>query len=166
MRGPTVVVVWDIHTGAEVAKIPFKQELLTYNSPDSDSDGIRRVGALAFDPTGELFAVGGMDGYVQLWNAKSWKREDTLKHDDWVTSLAFSGHDGSVLITGAMDFTAKLWNVTALPAMLLHVLDHGADVLAVAVTGNVTVGLDDGSLAATAGFYVFSNSKLERMFLT
>src|SRR3546814_3450543 len=52
--------------------------------------GLQRVFALAFSPDGSMFAAGGYDGSMIVWDTASWKRVHEVKSDDLVLSLAFS----------------------------------------------------------------------------
>ncbi len=55
--------------------------------------------ALAFSPDGSMFAVGGFDGSMIVWDTSSWKRLHEVMIDDLVLSLDFSP-DGRVLAAG------------------------------------------------------------------
>jgi WD40 repeat protein len=67
--------------------------------------------SVAIGPDGETVAVGYAPSDVILWNAP---REEMLAelrgHDNWVVSLAFSP-DGALLVSGAGDGTARVWEV-------------------------------------------------------
>ncbi len=97
-------VVWDSVSGKAVKRL--KHEGLY-------------VHAVAYSPDGKWIATGSNDpvnGYVQLWNAETGDRvarafgnKDTA-HSDAVLSVQFS-KDGSKLLTGSYDNSARLWDV-------------------------------------------------------
>ena len=67
---------------------------------------------MAFSPKGDVLATGCVDTTVQLWDAKTGARLQTLKgHTEWVTSVAFNPK-GSLLASGGADGTVQLWIMT------------------------------------------------------
>ena len=70
------------------------------------------VQAVAFSPTGDVYATAGRDRQIQLWDARTRKRRgEPLKgHENAVRALAFSP-DGALLASGGADNSARLWEV-------------------------------------------------------
>lgn len=67
--------------------------------------------SVSLSPDGSTLAVGYAPYDIILWNARTGERQRLLKgHSNWVVSLAFSA-DGSRLISGAGDSTARVWDV-------------------------------------------------------
>ncbi len=81
------------------------------------------VTSLAFDPTGDVLAIGTINGQIQLWDVADVAGNllDTLaEHRGTVTSLAFLPHPPAIsediggpgraiLISGSADQTVRLW---------------------------------------------------------
>src|SRR5581483_5493715 len=83
-------------------------------------------------PAGEnKFDSPVVPGKVQIWDVATMKPVATLEgHTDRVAALAFSP-DGSLLVTGGVDSTARVWDLKTNEAT--HVIkDHGKEVTAVA----------------------------------
>ena len=57
-----------------------------------------------------LLATAGVDRTIKLWNAEGKEQGTLAGHKDWITSVAFSS-DGTQLISGSYDRTAKIWDV-------------------------------------------------------
>ncbi|MFM7073231.1 MAG: protein kinase domain-containing protein, partial [Planctomycetota bacterium] len=75
--------------------------------------GAAEVFAVAFSPDGSQLAVGSSakPQYVSLWDPRDGRRLGGLAgHSDSVLSVRFS-RDGSRLLTGSYDNTARLWNL-------------------------------------------------------
>ncbi len=70
------------------------------------------VQAVAFSPTGDVYATAGRDRQIQLWDARTrTRRGEPLKgHENAVRALAFSP-DGALLASGGADNSARLWEV-------------------------------------------------------
>jgi WD40 repeat protein len=97
------VQVWDIRSGAVVAKL---------------ADKMVKVSALAFSPDGRWLATAGEGERVRVWDVKTWKLRGTLQgQKSEVTALAFHP-EGRWLATGGEDGRVLLWDLTvALPAV-------------------------------------------------
>ena len=102
--------VWEIASGKLLHVLPH------------GGSGIA-VSAIAFSPDGKYIATGSnkQDDYIQLWDAQTGKRiprtfgvdgktDSAVEHTGDVLSVAFS-RDGSRLLTGSRDRTARLWDV-------------------------------------------------------
>ncbi|MCY4403746.1 MAG: WD40 repeat domain-containing protein [Candidatus Poribacteria bacterium] len=77
----------------------------------------------AVSSVNSLFAIGGRDGLIELWNGKTTKRMLTFKgHTGKIKALAFST-DESVLASGSDDMSIRLWN-TRSGNQLLKLTDH------------------------------------------
>jgi WD40 repeat protein/serine/threonine protein kinase len=73
------------------------------------------VFALAFSPDGKQLAAGtnARPDFVTIWDAATGQKTGTLKgHSDAVLSVAYS-RDGSKLLTGSYDNTARLWDLAS-----------------------------------------------------
>jgi len=89
--------VWDLATGKPLLTLEHGMYVHT----------------VAYSPDGRTIATGSDDaaGEIRLWDAESGALKKTLDaHTDQVLSVAFS-RDGSRLLTGSYDNTARLWNV-------------------------------------------------------
>ncbi|MDH3591032.1 MAG: protein kinase [Planctomycetota bacterium] len=103
--------------------------------------------AAAFSPGGDLLALGGFDGRIQLCSTAKGEIVRVLEgHKKAVRTLAFSP-DGSRLVSGAGDGTVKEWQVATgaaagefrLPAAVVHATPD------VAVARDGTIRRKDGS---------------------
>ena len=67
--------------------------------------------SVAFDPEGELLAVGTANSEIRLWQAKDTKPLQTFfGHHDWVWAIAFRPHS-NILASGSGDKTVRLWDI-------------------------------------------------------
>ena len=110
------------------------------------------VNAMAIVGDGSQIAAGGADNLIRMWNIASATR------NKWPTQpravAAFSGHAQPItslanvpgmparVLSGSADGSARLWNLA--DGKIIHKLDHGSPVTAVAVR-------PDGARFATAG---------------
>ncbi len=128
------VRLWDAATGVERARL---------------GGHVGRVQAIEFSPDGSLVATATMDGAVRLYSVPDGAFLDEVRHSRSVDCLAFDG-DGSRLLTGSRDLTARLWQLQRDPggglrARELRVFVGNTDQL-------LAVGFDrPGQLAVTAG---------------
>ena len=71
------------------------------------------VTSVAFSQDGEFLACGTREA-VTVWNVTTWQLVNTLRHNDWVSSVSFSPTDLPILASGSEDNRVNLWNaVTA-----------------------------------------------------
>lgn len=67
--------------------------------------------SLAVSPNGDLIAIGGEDGLIQMWQISTGQMLHTIQaHTTYVFALTFSP-DGQTLVSGGMDFGTKFWDV-------------------------------------------------------
>ncbi|KAF9346035.1 hypothetical protein BGX26_002493, partial [Mortierella sp. AD094] len=84
-------------TGAQFGELPFLKE-------DCEAK------YCAYSPDSTLFAVALSDGNVSLYEAKTWKKSQTLSgHSDAVNCIAFS-KTGNQVVSASSDNTLKLWD--------------------------------------------------------
>lgn len=70
----------------------------------------KSVKSLAVSPDGSIFASGGDDNNLILWDLNTGRRIRTISaHKAAVNAIAFSS-DGNTLATGSEDKTVRLWN--------------------------------------------------------
>lgn len=97
------------------------------------------VNTASFSPDGTRFVAGGSDTVLQVWDTATWKHVAALAHPDPITQTAF-GDDG-VLITGAVDGTARLWDIANdLPERLIGIV------------GDSSFSADGSKAAAVSGW--------------
>ena len=93
------VVLWDVTN----PNLPGKQEFSHGNS--------HLVNSVSASPDGKLFASGGLDMTVIVWELATGKRvlDQPIRHNDWVWRVAFSP-DGTRVASASQDGTVKVWN--------------------------------------------------------
>ncbi|KAG2143534.1 quinon protein alcohol dehydrogenase-like superfamily [Suillus bovinus] len=92
--------LWDLATG-----VMLKQLYEHYSDVSS-------LVELAVSRDGQLIASGHTGGEITVWYGETEKSTQYIKaHSDWICSLDFAA-DGTVLATGSLDKTTKLWNTT------------------------------------------------------
>jgi WD40 repeat protein len=74
-----------------------------------DSD-MGSVVSVAWSADGQTLAAGTFDGFIKLWNARTWREMATLRaHTSLVTALEFS-RDKRHLVSGSYDSTWRVWS--------------------------------------------------------
>lgn len=72
---------------------------------------IDKGSAIAFHPNSPIFALGGWDSTLRLWDLSQPQEIAVMKgHISYVYSVAFSP-DGQTLASGSLDKTVRLWDV-------------------------------------------------------
>ena len=95
---------WDAASGKELAALPVPK-----GAPSAEA-----LTCLACSADGQTWAAGGATGDVYLWEMATAKLRGVQKgHRSWITSLDFSP-DGAQLISGSVDTTALVWDLTGL----------------------------------------------------
>jgi len=144
--------IWDAETGEPQHHNP------RWRAPWNRLWGASRNGpeAILYAPDGSLLvavATGRIGEKMRIREVGTGRHRATLEHRHWLRTAAVS-HDGSLLVTGGGDNTARVWRLprrlspTALLRLrqqpLLTLSGHGDDVTAV-------VFAPDGTLIATGG---------------
>lgn len=93
----------------------------------------KSVKSLAVSPDGSIFASGGDDNNLILWDLKTGRRILTISaHKAAVNAIAFSS-DGNTLATGSEDKTVRLWNAKT-GSRLRTLAGHAGGVNAIALS--------------------------------
>lgn len=87
------------------------------------NDNKNQLTGMAFNPDSQLMAISDVNGTVRLWSTsgKQWNSNGRLSeqlaelkgHQSSVYSLVFSP-DGKILVTGSVDGTIRLWDLSGL----------------------------------------------------
>jgi WD40 repeat protein len=102
------VKVWDIKTGELKHSIALWAD---FSHEVGDQKRDPEVWSMAFSPDTKLFATGGFDGTLRLWDLGTGRERDVLKRTGGlVFSLAFSP-DGTLLVSSGYDGTLLVWDV-------------------------------------------------------
>ena len=124
------VVVRRTHGGANRLEIPHD----------------KHIAALAVHPREPIFATGGHDNIVRLWDLDTGKPVAAqIVHTDYLRSLAFSPEGGS-LATGSDDRTARVWRLARPTESKLRFPHVRAVVSLVAGNGFMITGCSDGGI--------------------
>lgn len=104
---------------------------------------------MSVDPSGEVVAAGSLDSFdVHIWSVQTGQLLDQLSaHEGPVSALAFAP-DGSTLVSGSWDRTARIWSIFS-RTQTSEPLQLQADVLDVAVrpdSAQIAVSTLDGQL--------------------
>lgn len=101
---------------------PFKYKLTI-------SDHARFVQSVRFSPNGELFASGGFDGKMFLYNASTYEKVGEFgspAHSGGIYAVAWSP-DNTKILTASGDKTCKIWDASTLSVVTEFVM--GTDVM-------------------------------------
>ena len=102
--------------------------------------------AVAFSADGEHVVTVGKDGIARVYHADTGQPLfDLAGHRDWVTSAAFTGDVGSLVVTGSADGTMRAWDAVFQP-VTVELADVGQPVEGIEFTddGQLRVGTVDG----------------------
>ncbi|KAI1505866.1 WD40-repeat-containing domain protein [Biscogniauxia marginata] len=104
---------------------------------------------MAVDPSGEVVAAGSLDSFdIHIWSVQTGQLLDRLAgHEGPVCSLKFAP-DGSLLISGSWDRTARMWSIFG-RTQTSEPLQLQADVLDIAVrpdSAQLAISTLDGQL--------------------
>lgn len=92
----TELRVWETATGKEIVSRP-----LAPGRP-----------VLALSPDGKTLATVDVQMVIRLWDTQTWQEKAAIKgHGNVVRSLAYSP-DGTHLVSGSLDQTARVWNLS------------------------------------------------------
>jgi hypothetical protein len=70
------------------------------------------VRALAFAPDGKLFAAGGGDGSIRLWNTEDGSLQQSIETNSVSSVLSLAFHpNGTMLLSGHHDGTVRMWQL-------------------------------------------------------
>ena len=102
----SIIKLWDVPTRTNTTTFPSVTEAVSLGSL---IPGVFVPNAyISFSPDGILIAS-TIDEGVALWNTETSTHHTLFGHTDVVLSVSFSG-DGSLLATGALDGTVRLWD--------------------------------------------------------
>lgn len=127
------VILWDVETGRRILDSrPNNSDPNLRKEPSLAPGHVGHVlsVAVADDQGGNIFASGGTDRLVRIWDARVGKQVDALRgHRGSVNALAF--REGSMqLFSGSADRTVKIWNIDDM-AYVETLFGHGAEICAV-----------------------------------
>ena len=115
--------------GKLLAAVGTSDTIKAWRLPQGEPLGDRFVGhdqspeEIRFTPDGKTIVTGAPDGTVRVWDAKSGRQIEELKHDRPVSGLALSP-DGRRILSSGLDDTVRLWDRES--GKLLHKLKgHG-----------------------------------------
>jgi WD40 repeat protein len=87
------------------------------------SHGHLNLGAVTFDPTGQLIVTGDTDGVIRVGPIGAAEPHLLFGHQGWILSVAVS-LDGRWLATGAVDGTIRIWPMPDMDQPPFHTLPY------------------------------------------
>ena len=90
---------------------------------------LKEVQAVSFSPDSQIFAIGDVDGKIEVWNRGGSLRKSFNAHNRTVSGLSFSP-DGQIFASASWDGAVKLWNKDGSLRQTLR--DHGSSLFGVA----------------------------------
>lgn len=121
----------------------------------------KSVKSLAVSPDGSIFASGGDDNNLILWDLKTGRRILTISaHKAAVNAIAFSS-DGKTLASGSDDKTVRLWDVRT-GTRLRTLSGHAGGVNAIALSGDGQT-LASGSQDKTVRLWNLGTGEVRRI---
>jgi len=125
------VTLWEVATGRPRRYFGKKPKELVRADPFEEDNGIgaflpllgrlpiishqsEASAALLFSPRSTLLCLGGPDNEIKLWNVATGKQEAQVHGDEGETTCLDFSPDGKRLVSGSMNTTALIWDVTAL----------------------------------------------------
>jgi WD40 repeat protein len=134
------LLIWEALSGKKIRTVQIPRQ-----DPSRTDLGELSV---AFAPQGKLFASGGVDGYLRVWDPRKERVLHRLDgHYGPVLSIGFFTN-GRLLVSGGDDQLARIWDVTA-GRELKRLLGHSGSVTSVLPAPNgkvVLTGSKDGTL--------------------
>jgi WD40 repeat protein len=120
------VRVWDAATAAELAVFRVAPSMFPEMPPGGPSM-MAAVSGLAWRPDGQRIATGDHTGAVFEWMVGQERPTTTLRgHTDDVSVLRYSA-DGSRLVSGSRDNTARVWDPAAGTLLHTFTFEHTID---------------------------------------
>lgn len=105
------------------------------------------VESMAVSPNGKILVTGDEEGYVRAWDLHSGAALKILgRHEGHVDSLCFHP-DGTRVLSGSWDTTARLWNLDHTKGSEPRVFEHRSDVYAVAISIDGKTAVTSSSIA-------------------
>ncbi len=118
--GKAEVLFWDAMTGE------YQRKLKGHGKAIGNTRRMSHGGGIEFNPNGEMFVTGSLDGPVRLWNANAIDVNSPLQwfvpglfspqtaklkgHTDQILCIALNPN-GSIIASGSSDQTIRLWDV-------------------------------------------------------
>jgi WD40 repeat protein/TPR repeat protein len=121
----------------------------------------KTIWAMAFNHNSKLFACGGEDKILWLWNIESFEFIALEGHYDYIVDIAFD-HTGNLLVSVGWDRTVLLWDVKNRKLIGSPLVGHEGDIMAIAFNNESSMllsGGEDGKLR----FWSIANQKAQNI---